>query len=91
MARGNIKFYLAASATHVLGFMWLSYNFRYRRMGPLPTLAVGTAYYIFFENVNNILYKVLVDRPVIETARRLGLQRHVQPVGTKVNRTVNFC
>jgi hypothetical protein len=71
--------------------MWLSYNFRYRRMGLLPTLGVATVYYLWFENVNNILYKVLVDKKVIEAARRLGLERHVQPVGTRVNRTVNFC
>ena len=86
-----MKFYLAASAFHVFGFMFLSYHFRYRRMGLLPTLGVATFYYIVFENANNILYKVLVDRKVIETARRMGLDRHVQPVGQKVNRTVNFC
>jgi len=35
-------------------------------------LAVGTAYYFAFGNVNNILYKVLVDRKVISEARKLG-------------------
>jgi len=69
----------------------MSYFFRYRRLGLIPTVGVATAYYIAFENVNNILYKVLVDRKVIAEARRWGLDKHVQPVGTQVKRGVNFC
>lgn len=61
--------------------MYMSYFFRYRRVGIIPTLGIASAYYILFENVNNILYKVLVDRKVISEARRLGLGKHVQPVG----------
>jgi hypothetical protein len=68
----------------------MSYFFRYRRLGMIPTFGVASAYYIAFENVNNIFYKIFVDRKVIAEARRLGLGRHVQPVGTKVNRLVNF-
>jgi hypothetical protein len=90
VAQGNLEFYLAAGSFHTLGFMYMSYFFRYRRLGIVPTLGVASAYYILFENVNNILYKVLVDRKVISEARRLGLGKHVQPVGTKVNRLVNF-
>ena len=48
-------FYLSATAVHVTGFMYLSYFFRYRRVGFLPILAISTAYYTAFENLNNIL------------------------------------
>ena len=50
-------FYLTATAVHVTGFMYLSYFFRYRRVGFLPILAISTAYYTAFENLNTLLYK----------------------------------
>ena len=70
--------------------MYMSYFFRYRRLGFLPTIAVASAYYVVFENDNNILYKVLVDKKVITEARRQGLDKHVQPVGTRIHRGVNY-
>lgn len=70
--------------------MYLSYFFRYRRVGAMPTLAIASAYYLFFENVNNIMYKLIVDRAVIQEARRLGYGEHVQPVGQAKNRGINF-
>lgn len=85
-ATGNLQFYLAATGVHSLGFMYMSYFFRYRRLGIVPTVGVAAAYYVMFENVNNILYKVMVDKKIIQQARRHGLDRHVQPVGTHINR-----
>ena len=77
ISQQNFKFYLAATAIHVTGFMYLSYFFRYRRVGFLPVLAISTAYYSAFESINNILYKTVVDKHVLSEARRLGLEAHV--------------
>ena len=79
--RQNFLFYAGTATIHAMSFMYLSFFFRYRRVTALPTIAIGSAYYIFFENVNNIMYKLIVDRRVIREARRLGYEAHVQPVG----------
>ena len=76
ISKQNFIFYLTATAVHLTGFMYLSYFFRYRRIGFLPILAISTAYYTAFENVNNILYKMVVDKHVLTEARRLGLEAH---------------
>ena len=83
-------FYLATSGLHITAFMYLSFFFRYRRVGAVPTLLIAGAYYSFFENVNNIAYKLLVDRSIIRTARNYGYEAQVQPVGTFKNRGLNF-
>jgi hypothetical protein len=70
--------------------MYLSFFFRYRRVGAAPTFAIATAYYIFFENVNNIMYKLIVDKEVIRQARLLGYGSVVQPVGRPINRGLNY-
>ena len=75
---------------HVTGFMYMSYFFRYRRVGFLPVLAISTAYYCAFESVNNILYKVIVDKHMLAESRSLGLDAHAQPSGTRKNRGFNF-
>ena len=85
-----MKFYLAAGASHIVGMMYLSYFFRYRRVGFAPMLAIGSAYYWAFENFNNILYKVIVDRPVLSTARTFGMEAHCQPCGLLRNRSFNY-
>ena len=90
IALSNLKFYLAASAVNVLALMYMSFFFRCRRVGFVPTLAIGSAFYWAFENSNNILYKVLVDRQVLATARSCGLDAHCQPVGTRKNRGFNY-
>lgn len=90
VGQGNIAFYTSAAAVHSLSFMYMSFFFRYRTIKALPTLAIAGAYYCFFENVNNILYKVLVDKPVLDEAKRLGQQAHLQPVGTRVPRGLNY-
>ena len=61
----NMIFYAATTLTHVTALSYLSFFFRFRRLGKVPVLAIGTAYYCAFENINNILYKVLVDRHVL--------------------------
>ena len=79
--RANFMFYASSATVHALSFMYLSFFFRYRRVTALPTVAIGSAYYIFFENVNNILYKTIVDRQVLRETRRLGFAAQAQPVG----------
>ena len=79
-----------ATMTHATCFIYLSYFFRYRRVTMLPTLAIASAYYVFFENANNILYKLIVDKAVIQQARALGHSAQVQPVGQFKNRGLNF-
>jgi hypothetical protein len=90
ISQQNLIFYLTATAVHVTGFMYMSYFFRYRRVGFLPVLAISTAYYTVFESINNILYKTVVDKQVLAESRRLGLEAHAQPSGTRKNRGFNF-
>ena len=75
--RQNKLYYLSTAVVHSCAFMYLSFFFRYRRVSAIPTLAIGTAYYLLFENVNNIMYKLIVDRPVIRTVRNMGFQAQV--------------
>ena len=86
----NRGFFATASAVHTAAFMYLSFFFRYRRVSAVPTLAIASAYYIFFENANNIMYKLIVDQAVISETRKLGFAAQVQPVGQPKNRGLNF-
>ena len=86
----NRVFYATAAIFHSASFMYLSYFFRYRRITLAPAVALGAAYYVFFENANNIMYKLIVDRAVIRDARRLGYSAQVQPVGQAKNRGLDF-
>lgn len=88
--RQNRIFYASCAALHCTTFMYLSFFFRYRRITALPTLAIAAAYYTFFENANNIMYKLIVDRPVIRAARQFGYEAQVQPVGQPKNRGLNY-
>ena len=90
MGQQNRVFYAAATAFHATAFMYLSFFFRYRRVGAIPTFLIAGAYYSAFENVNNIMYKLIVDRNVTAEARRLGFGAQVQPVGKPKNRGLNF-
>ena len=56
----------------------------------MQTLAVGSAYYAAFGNINNILYKLIVDRKIISEARTMNQGAHVQPTGTYKARGLNF-
>ena len=73
----NKQFYLTATITHIFLFSYLSYLLRYRRLGKLQTLVVGTGYYTAFGLVNNLLYTGIVDYPVMSAARKMGLDAHV--------------
>ena len=88
--RANTLFYASTATFHALSFMYMSFFFRYRRVGTVPALGIGAAYYIFFENVNNIMYKLIVDRPVLRETRRLGFGAQAQPVGMPKNRGINY-
>ena len=83
-------FYVAASLVHGVAFTYMSYFFRYRRVGMLPILAVAVGYHQVFENVNSILYKMLIDQHVLNEARKLGLSQHAQPAGERKNRGFNY-
>lgn len=48
VAQGNLAFYASAAALHTIGFMYMSYFFRYRTIGRLPTLVIAACYYDFF-------------------------------------------
>lgn len=56
--------------------MYMSYFFRYRRIGFIPVVAVAGVYTYAFNSVNNIFYKLIVDRVVLREARALGLGKH---------------
>ena len=87
---GNTQFYAATTAAHTLGFMYMAYFFRFRRVGLLPVFAISSGYYYAFTKINNAAYKWFVDRPVIATARELGYEGQVQPTGQFKNRGINF-
>ena len=72
IATQNNFFYGATTATHFTVLAYMTWFFRYRNLNKIQTLFVGTAYFFAFGNINNILYKVMVDRKVIAEARKLG-------------------
>ena len=65
MKQQNAIYYLSLTGLHTIGFMYMTYFFRYRRVTLLPTLLISSAYYYFFTKVNNIAYKLIVDQRVI--------------------------
>jgi hypothetical protein len=67
-----------------------SYFFRYRRLNKVQVLAVGTAFYYGFSQSNSILYKLLVDKKIIDEARKMGYEEHIQPNGSLKARGLNF-
>lgn len=78
------------SVFHTISLMYLAYFFRFRRVTLLPTLLISSAYYYFFTKTNNIAYKLIVDAKIIETARNLGHEKHIQPVGHVKVRHLNY-
>jgi len=56
--------------------MYMSFFFRYRRLSFAPVVAIASAYYCAFDSVNNILYKMIVDRQVLAEARSIGLDNY---------------
>lgn len=87
----NTKLYYAsATATHILTLAYASYFFRYRTLNKLQVLGVATAWYFAFPQINNIQYKLMVEKPLIDEARKMGAGKHVQPNGTYKNRGLNY-
>ena len=76
--------------THFTGLAYMSYFFRFRRLNKLQVLAVGTGYFYAFNFINNIMYKLMVDRNIISEVRNFGLEKHIQPNGTQKARSFNF-
>lgn len=75
---------------HFMVLTMATYTLRYRTLNKPSILAVGTAYYLGFTNINNIAYKLIVDKPVIDEARKMGLGNFVQPNGTTRPRLLNY-
>lgn len=75
---------------HVSCFGYMSYFFRLRRVGLLPTVVASGVYTGFFGLTNNIGYKAIVDRKVMSKARQLGLGKFVQPCGKVGKRGLNY-
>lgn len=90
MSRKQTQFYLTMSGVHSVGFMYLAYFFRFRRVTLLPALLISSGYYYFFTQTNNIAYKWIVDRNIINLTRSLGHEKHIQPTGRFINRGLNY-
>jgi len=90
ISQSNLHFYIVAPIVHSLGFAWMSFFFRFRRIGVVPTLAIASAYYMAFSTINDVLYKVMVDGPVLAQARALKLDNQCQPVGSFKNRNITY-
>ena len=90
MSMSSIQYYLASSLFHVTALAYASYFFRYRRLNKVQVLAVGSAFYYGFSTSNSILYKLIVDKKIIDVARQMGYEDHIQPNGTYNNRGFNF-
>lgn len=88
--RQTLLFYAATTFTHLTALTWTTYLLRYRSLNKAQVLALGTAYYFGFSQINSIQYKLFVDQPVISEARRLGLDYYVQPTGTLRARDHNY-
>jgi hypothetical protein len=90
ISKANTQYFTTMSAFHTMSFMYLTYFFRFRRVGFVPTLAISSAYYYYFTKTNNIAYKWIVDRKVLDATRQLGYPEHLQPVGHHKNRGLNY-
>jgi len=91
ITEGNTSFYAAATLTHCTGFAFMSFFFRYRRIGAMPTLLIAGAYSLFFTQSNNALYSLFVDRPVLAVVRGTkDFGSLAQPVGTHRNRNITY-
>ena len=90
MTLSQLKYYGAAISVHFLTFAYMTYFFRYRKLNRLQVLGVGSLYYYAFGLINNSLYKLTVDKNIINGARAMGLHKHVQPCGTTKPRGFNF-
>jgi predicted membrane protein len=60
---------VSMTALHTLGFMYLAYFFRYRRVTLLPCVLISAGYYYFFDQSLLIGYRLIVDNKVNATAR----------------------
>ena len=90
MSFQQLKYYGFTSLFHLSFLAYASYFFRYRRLNKLQVLAVGTTFYYGFGPINNIAYKLFVDKPIIDEAKKMGYGDYVQPNGTFRNRGHNF-
>ena len=70
--------------------MNLAFFLRFRRVSLPVTAGIALGYQVYFSQVNDILYKVIVDRNVIKKARRMGYENYIQPQGSYKPRFHNY-
>ena len=90
MELGLVKYYGTATMFHFSMFAYMAFFFRYRRLTKLQVAGVGTAYWFAFNQVNEIMYKLCVDKNIINAARAMELNKHIQPNGTHKPRGFNY-
>jgi hypothetical protein len=88
--RDTKMFYVATTLSSMTALSFLTYVFRFRTLTKPQVVVVGSIFYAVFENWNSIMYKLMVDRPVINEARKLGLDSYVQPCGQTRPRGLNY-
>ena len=77
IGNATFNFYALSSISNLLVFAYSSYFFRYRKLSKIQVLAFGTGLYYSFGLINNSLYKLIVDRRVINEVKKLGYHNHV--------------
>ena len=90
VSKQNTIYYAGSTFMHLTILAYASYFFRFRRLSKVQVAAVGTAYYYGFDSINQTLYKLLVDKKIIDEARKMGYEKHIQPNGSFKNRGLNF-
>eukprot|EP00997_Jenningsia_sp_PLL12_P007185 NODE_3798_length_730_cov_63.684288_g3201_i0.p1 GENE.NODE_3798_length_730_cov_63.684288_g3201_i0~~NODE_3798_length_730_cov_63.684288_g3201_i0.p1 ORF type:complete len:206 (-),score=68.36 NODE_3798_length_730_cov_63.684288_g3201_i0:111-698(-) len=75
-SQGSMWHYASMMGIHSFSFMYMTYFLRYRRISAPAALAVSFVYYHYWQFTHTISYKVNVDIPVINAAKRLGYEEH---------------
>ena len=84
------KFYATSAVVNTLALSYATYFFRFRRLSLPQTLAVGSGFWYAFTLSNDTMYKLIVDKKVIDKARYLQQDAHIQPNGSFKPRGHNY-
>ncbi len=90
ITQGNTAFYSAATVWHCTSLAFMSFFFRYRRIGGAATFAIAGAYSVYFQMTNDALYKIFVDMNVLREAGISGYNHLAQPHGTHIPRNITY-
>ena len=86
----TMMYYASTTFSHFFYLAYASYFFRYRTLNKFQVLAVGSAYFVAFNFINNIQYKLMVEQPFLNEVRSMGLSSYIQPNGTYRARSLNY-